>query len=95
MDDDNRRTTSAEEVGFICFMARLLPALGIPSYHQPVRVAQALGLPTTPRNLALLRDIQSYRQMVWDDLPISTRIEIAFGDSGAPSDFDFYFDRQP
>lgn len=95
MGDDNRPLTTSESIAFICFMARLLPALDIPSGARPTWVARALGLPPTPRNLALIDDIQSYRTMVWDDLPVSTKIEIAFGDSGAPSDFDFYFDRQP
>lgn len=95
MDDDNRPTTSLEEIGFILFMARLMPALGISDQASPTAACNMLSLPATPRNLALMRDIQSYRQLVWNMLPTSARIEIAFGDSGAPSDFDFYFDQHP
>lgn len=93
MSDDNRPTTSLEEIGFIIRMAMLMPALGIPADLGVVAACGALGLPATQRNLSLLRDIQSYRVTVWNNLSVSTRLEIAFGDTGAPSDFDFYFDR--
>lgn len=95
MANDNSPTTSLEEISFITFMARLMPALGISEQASPTAACNMLILPATPRNLALMRDIQSYRQLVWANLPTRTRIEIAFGDTGAPSNFDFYFDQHP